>query len=382
MRGRETGRRILHCIPNMAGGGAERQLTYLAGGLVERGWAVSVAIVGDGPHFDRLLRTGARIHRMVAAGSYDPRIVLQIRGIVRADRAEIIQTWLTQMDIFGGLAARATGRPWILSERSSERMYRNGWKNGLRARIGRTATAIASNSAGGRAYWATHAGDRVLQAVIPNGVPWEEIAASESAHPAEIGLRPEQELLLSVGRRSEEKNLATLLRAYREVLGRGSRVAVFCGQGYETPASLGPSGRDLPPESVRTLGFVPSVWRWMKRASALVSVGFFEGMPNAVLEAMACGCPVVVSDIPAHREFLDGRSAVFVDPHDCGSIAAGIERCLTRRDDAQTRSECARECVRRWSIQSMVDRYEALYEEVLQRSSVNRRRAWMCVRGA
>ncbi len=55
-----------------------------------------------------------------------------------------------------------------------------------------------------------------------------------------------------------------------------------------------------------------SVWALMKKASVFVSLSAYEGCPNTVMEAMACGCPIIVSDIPEHREILDEQSALFV----------------------------------------------------------------------
>ena len=101
----------------------------------------------------------------------------------------------------------------------------------------------------------------------------------------------------------------------------------------------------------------------------LVSVGFFEGRPNAVLEAMACGCPLVVSDIPAHREFLDEGSALLVSPEVPAAIAQAIGSVLTAPDDAARRAKEARAKAAQWSNQAMARQYAHVYQEVLARRS-------------
>src|SRR5207247_7944342 len=118
----------------------------------------------------------------------------------------------------------------------------------------------------------------------------------------------------------EEKNLDVLLEALVDVFAGHPAKAVFCGDGplrgalEQKAASLGISDR------TQFLGTVPNVWSWMKRAAVVVSVGLFEGDPNAVLEAIACGTPLVVSDIAGHRALLNESSAWVVDPYSATAV--------------------------------------------------------------
>ena len=105
----------------------------------------------------------------------------------------------------------------------------------------------------------------------------------------------------------------------------------------------------------------------MKAADAFVSVSYLEGQPNAVMEAMACGCPLVVSDIPMHREFLDEETALLVDPDDADAIARAIEAVLSDPEAARRRSEKARELAAQWSISEMAQQYDRVYSECLKR---------------
>ena len=98
-----------------------------------------------------------------------------------------------------------------------------------------------------------------------------------------------------------------------------------------------------------------------------VSVSYLEGQPNAVIEAMACGCPLVVSDIPMHREFLDESCALFVDPDDPAAIAAAIGSCLADAEAARARSRAARERAAGWTVSGMAHSYDRVYAECLER---------------
>jgi glycosyltransferase involved in cell wall biosynthesis len=81
---------------------------------------------------------------------------------------------------------------------------------------------------------------------------------------------------------------------------------------------------------------------------------------------MASGCPLVVSDIPSHREFLDESTSVFVDPCRSAAIALGIETCLVDPQSAKDRSARARGAVAQWSVGRMVTAYEELYHDLIR----------------
>lgn len=357
--------RILHCIPSMGGGGAERQLAYLAGELTKMGWDMHVALLYGGRNLNRLKTGGALVHMLRCRNNYDPRIFWQLKRLMRLLKPDLVQTWLLQMDIFGGAAARMARIPWIISERSSVMAYPGTLKNRLRLFLASRARAVVSNSVAGDHYWQSRLNGQVLQCVIPNALPLDEIEAATSVTPDEIGLKTEKDIVLFVGRFSPEKNLETLLLALREVVARPQTVAVLCGEGPLLSQAHGWLVRYAIADRVRLPGYVPDIWRWMKRASVLVSVGLFEGRPNVVLEAMACGCPLVVSDVPAHREFLDEHSAVLVNPHAPGAIADAIIRVLSAPEIAAHRAETARTKAAQWSIPMIAHQYDEVYREVL-----------------
>ena len=347
----------------MAGGGAERQLTYLSCELVRAGWDVHVAVIQGGPNDARLDATGAVVHRVRAFGNHDPLILARLIRTVRQVRPDVVQCWLLQMEVLGGLAAMMTGTPWILSERTVAPAYRPGAKTWLRVQMGRRAGAIVSNSSAGDHYWQARAG-RVKRFVIPNGLPLEEIDAAPPTTAAAMGVPTDEPVVLYAGRLVAEKNVETIIRALRLVADVRPVHGIVCGDGPfgERVSRLIAELRLV--DQVRTVGFVSTLWSLMKRANVLVSASLFEGSPNVVLEAMACGCPLIVSAIPAHRELLDEGMALFVDPNQPRQVADAIESVLNDAAGAAQRAQAARTRVQAFGLPLVASRYAQVYRTI------------------
>jgi glycosyltransferase involved in cell wall biosynthesis len=367
--------KVLHCIPGMGGGGAERQLAHLAKPLIARGWEVHVALVAGGPNLPRLQSSGAIVHGLNSMTSYDPRLAWQLASLIRRIKPDVVQVWFVQMEVLAGLVSTLFHVPWILSERSSILAYPATWKNRLRVAIARRADAIVSNSAGGDAYWSERAGPDVQRFVIPNGIPMEEIEGAPAGVPAALPLQAGQRLVLSIGRFGPEKNVDRVFVAFRQIVERPGTIGVMCGDGplraeiCERIAQGGLDGRIFAP------GYVAEIWPLLTRADVVVAAGLFEGRPNSVLEAMAAGRPLVVSDIPAHREILDEASALWVDAGDAAAIADAVKNVLDDPAGAERRAVAARSRVAQWSMAAAAAKYDSVYRLVLSRRRTRLARA-------
>lgn len=172
--------------------------------------------------------------------------------------------------------------------------------------------------------------ERLVVTPLGVGPAWRTAAPADPAWLAANGL-PERYLLF-VGNREPRKNLPTLLAAYRELL---ADPPVNPG-GVPPLVLVGPAGwgealdlAGLPAEAVRTPGYLPEddLARVVTGAAALVFPSWYEGFGLPALEALACGTPVVATDLPALREVL-GDQAELVPPGDAAAMAAALAKVL------------------------------------------------------
>ncbi len=357
--------KILHALPSLSGGGAERQLRYLAEEQVRAGHDVAVAYHDDGPAGAKARPEGVALHRLRARSNYDPALLWQVWRLIRTTRPDVVHTWILQMDVLAGGAALLARTPWVCREPVSGAMYGEAWKHSLRRGLVARADAIVANSAAGEAHWAERS-PRGSCHTIRNALPLDAIDATEPSSRDALDVAEGRGLVLYAGRmEQQQKNVRGLLAGLERVVAETDATALVCGEGplrAEAEERVAAAGLA---ERIRITGWVDDVWSVMKAADVFVSVAYFEGQPNTVMEAMACGCPLVVSDIPMHREFLDGSSALFVDPDDPRALAAAIADCLADPAAARGRAEAAKAISAAWSVAEMARAYERVYEASL-----------------
>lgn len=348
--------KILYCIPTLGIGGAERQLSYLASEMLRRGHEVHVASVRGGQNQERLEAAGVVLHDLAGSGNKDLRVVTKLVRLMRSLKADVVQTTLARMDVAGGTAALYTRTPWILREASSAPEHADDPMSWIRRLLARRADAIVSNSQNGDDYWPSVAPRK--RHVIRNGVPFAEFADGPPQQ------APHGPTILFAGRLDEGKNVTTLIQALGRIAGEVEFTAVIAGDGslreylQRLAVACGIAHR------VSFIGTQPTIVELLRRADLVVSLSLWEGCPNFVLEAMASGAPLVLSDIPAHRELLDERGARFVPAQDAVAAAEGILATLRSSQPGRERNLVAREMAAARSIESMAARYAEIYDAV------------------
>jgi glycosyltransferase involved in cell wall biosynthesis len=353
--------RLLHCIPSLRGGGAERQLSYLSQTLARTGVDVHVAYHLHNNGGVKPLVEGVTFHELAARGNHDPFLLWQLIKVIRKVKPDLIQTWIVQMDILGGLAALITRTPFIMTERSVASAYSGFWKKNLREWIGGRASLVVTNSQGGKDYWSSKTRSELIK-VVPNAVPVAEIKEIDAVRMENRALGENLEVVLFAGRFSPEKNLKMLLDGILLVLSeRPNAIALLFGAGPLKRELVEQIGRHQMENRIQIMDYSEQLWGWMKIAKVFVSVSLFEGSPNAVCEAAAAGCPLVLSDIAQHRELFSPEAVFFVRHDNPREIANGILDALRDFEKATLKARCAYKVVSDFTKESIAKKYLCFY---------------------
>jgi glycosyltransferase involved in cell wall biosynthesis len=220
--------------------------------------------------------------------------------------------------------------------------------------------------------WRRLAGNRLI--LIRNGVNIRRIEELRAGNPKRANGAP---TLVTACRLVKVKDVRTIIEALR-LSGNPETRLVIIGNGPERPPLARLSAQAGIGERVEFTGEVDrqSVYERMLASDIFISASRVEGLPLAVMEAMACGLPVVLSDIPPHREIV-GDDCVLVSPGDAAGFAKQIARILAM--SAAGRREMGEKnrltITSQFGLDAMFDAYENLYREVVGSDDVPERRS-------
>jgi len=355
---------VLH---DLRGGGAERACLRLADGMVRAGEAVDLVLVrGEGAYLEAVPR-GVTITILDA-----PRVSRAIGPLaahLRATRPRAVLSALTHMNLVTILAARlaGTGARVVVSERnhiSAKADAARGWRQRglyrampLAYRFADKVVAVSEGVAGDLARFGRLPPDKI--GTIHNPVfetDIEEFSRAEPPHPWFAPGGPP--VILGAGRLHRQKGFDVLLDAFAHARAQVDCRLVIVGEGEERGRladqanALGLSyDIDLP-------GFCTNPFALMARAGCFVLSSRWEGFPNVLVEAMACGAPVVATDCPSGpHEILDGIVPL-APVGDARALGDALIATLSApRDTARTRARA-----HTFSVGAATRRYLAVLE--------------------
>ena len=211
------------------------------------------------------------------------------------------------------------------------------------------------------------AGHRIR--AIANGADIGRIQGAEEQVTAAGRRSDDDYTVVVVGRLIALKDPLTVLRSFAARHCGKSRL-VFVGEGpLQEPLKRAVVEVGLK-SYVEFCGLLPreKVYSHLRRADLFVSASTIEGMPIAVLEAMACGCPVILSDIPSHREIAAVADTIpLVEIGNVEGFAREIDRSrrMPKAERAAAGSRCKSIVSDHFSLTKMYRRYEETYDELL-----------------
>ena len=362
--------RLACVIPTLDQSGAERQLTLLAGGLPRDQYEPHVIALNRGGRYADVLREqGIPVHVLGKRFRFDPLTWLRLRSLLNTIRPHIVQSYLFAANSYVRLPGiRPADSRIIVSERCVD-SWKSGWQKSLDRQLARRMDMMTANSQSVADFYRETIGvDERRITVIPNGMPSVETGEGGRLHD-ELGLPKECRIVGFVGRLAPQKNLRDLVWAFHlfKQAATGPVALVLIGDGPQRD-SLSQFLTDLGTRDlVHFMGHREDAIELMKDFSVFCLPSAFEGMSNSLMEAMACGIPCVVSDIPPNKELVQHEQTGLVFPvGQAPDLARSLLRCLDEEGSGRRLGQSARELIERdYSVASLIERHHHLYQQLL-----------------
>jgi glycosyltransferase involved in cell wall biosynthesis len=363
---RTAGTRLALFLPTLDDGGAERVMLSLGEGFAARGHAVDLVVAIAGGPLDAQVPRSVRVVDLGAR-----RTIAALPALVRYLRRERPSALLSTLEhanilaVSAGLLARS-GTRIVLREANT--LLPRDQMHGPKPRVERALMRGCYRTA-----YAVVAVSRSVEEDLVRGLGLPRRRVRTIYNPvvtADIGPKADEPLddpwfapgappvVLGVGRLAPQKDFPTLVRAFAAVRAKRRARLVILGEGKEREAIEALSRELGVSADVKLPGFDHNPFRWMRRATVFVLSSIFEGLPGALIQAMACGCRVISTDCPGgSREVLEGEppsASSLVPMRDPARLAEAI---LAQLDDAERGPPRASHSVDRFVEETAIDAY-------------------------
>ncbi|QDW65929.1 glycosyltransferase [Luteimonas granuli] len=326
--------RLLLVIDGMEVGGSQRQIQHLLAGLDRTRWEPELAFFRcESFMVEDIRRSGVPVHYLPKRRRVDLRFLVAFARLLRRRDYALIHAYSLTAELWSMLGRGLSGRGPLLvaSERSFDLDSRAWYWLLKRIVIAHSAAVIANSRAGAHSTTRRAHARADTVAIVGNAVavPAPLSPDRRAALRRSLGAPEGRVIGLFVGRLVEAKNLPLLIAALA-TLGPGERPWIaFAGDGPLHASIEGLAAKAGVSGSIRLLGERRDAIRLMQAADFLVLPSNFEGQSNALLEAMAAGCPVIASAAGGTPELVDdGRTGLLFPVGDASALAAGIRRLV------------------------------------------------------
>jgi glycosyltransferase involved in cell wall biosynthesis len=344
-------------LPSLSGGGAERAAVHILNALDPSRWNRSMYLfTREGPYLADL-DPAIAVACGTEGGSFLSYFSVLTAARAAAIGARVVFNQQTPMSAF-------------LSDEDYH--WRRRWDRrafSLVTRIGyRLTDAIVTTSKGVADDLVTQFGvaaSRIRVVHNPVDIAAVTEAASQPIDAAHAGAwsRP---AIVAAGRLADAKNYPLLLDALAQLRRTVPARLFILGQGEREAALRGQMARLGLTDAVVLCGFQRNPWKYIARADVFALSSRYEGFGNVLVEAMACGVPVVATSSPGTREIVsDGIDGFLVDRHEPAALASALERILTDAALRERMAQAGRMTAARFALPAIAAAYDRAFTGVL-----------------
>lgn len=365
--------KLMLLVPTLDQSGAEKQLTLLACRLPRDEFDVHVvALTRGGAFADELAQHGVRLTVLGKRWKFDPVAMWRLRRMIKAERPDIVHTWLFAANAYGRLMVGRHMKPrpkLIVSERCVD-VWKASWQLWLDQKLIERTDRLIGNSVAVSEFYKSIGYPEERISIIPNGIEVPEPTSFDrDALLAELEIPRGVPVIGFVGRMAKQKRVDDLVFAMALVaILRPEAHMLLVGDGPERD-KLMKFARDINIDShTRFTGHRADAAQLLRIMDLFWIASDFEGQSNSIMEAMAAGLPVVATDIPPNRELVvDGETGFLVRVGDRAGFQQFADRVLADPELARQLGDAGRERMRQhFSIDNMVSAHARLYRDVLR----------------
>lgn len=365
--------KILYVIPHLAKAGTEKHLLILASGLSRKNFDITVCCLFEkGDMFEGYDLSIVKFICLNRKHVYDLRIIFDLIRLIRKEKYDIVHSYLFGFHYLATIPAKTTGVRMVISSRRELATWKKRHHRFLENLGNLFTDKVITCSEAARDFSLKNENlseDKIT--TIYNGINLNKFYPIEKNKEIlnDFGLTAQDKIIGMVANFSAVKDHQALLKAVNEIKKRYSSIKCILAGGGSLRVSIAAEVDHLGlKNNVIFTGRRDDVERILSVMDVFVLSSLSEGMPNAALEAMACGLPVVATNVGGIPEVVeDGKSGMLVEPKDSMAIANTIIKLLEDEALRRNMGEYGREVVKRkFSLERMVKDYEVFYKNAVK----------------